>query len=315
MNERDREQEEIEATAATNGDSATEADSAPADTSPLAPLAAEPDTHLHARTRPSQADAKRLQVVRRTHLGHERSRMEDACFALIAYDGGYDPLPPFGVFVVADGMGGHFDGHRASQLAARTVARHLVQHVYEPLLAGDAANRRPLREVMEEAVERANEALYSPDPDHETGTTLTAALLLGSRLFVGHVGDSRAYLWRGDEERLQRLTEDHTVVNALQNAGQLTPEEAATHPDRNLLYRALMGDPIEACDVFTLSLPDTGILLLCSDGLWGLVPDDELQATLALDIPLEEKGDRLVAAALDAGGHDNVCAVLVDFSL
>lgn len=256
-----------------------------------------------------------LYVVQRSHLGAVRERNEDACFTFASESGGDAPFPPVGLFIVADGMGGHLDGHRASNLVSRIVASHILERLYLPLLRGDdPASRPPVQEVMESAVNLANDALYIPDRDKEMGTTLTAALIFGSRLFLVHVGDSRAYLATEGEE-LQSVTTDHSVVQALQDAGQLTAEEAAVHPNRNLLLRALMGEPLEQIDAFTRSLPEEGTLLLCSDGLWGLVSDATIQEILQGEKSLPEKADRLVEKALESGGHDNITVVLVDFKL
>jgi serine/threonine protein phosphatase PrpC len=258
---------------------------------------------------------QRLQMVQRSHIGAVRKRNEDASFTFVSESGGHESLPPFGLFIVADGMGGHYDGHRASQIVSRTLAAHVLDRLYLPLLQGEeGGNRPPVQEVMENGVRLANKALFNPEREDAMGTTLTAALVFGSRLFLVHVGDSRAYLLAKDGE-LQPVTTDHSVVQALRDAGQITAEEAAVHPDRNLLYRALMGETLEQIDTYTQSLPKEGTLILCSDGLWGLVPDERLQQTLGEELSLSEKADRLVDQALEAGGHDNITVILVDFQL
>jgi len=291
----------------------------PAQTAPLEPL---PE---HVRTDPVSAGKggsspavrtdPSIQVAQRTHLGAARQRNEDAVYTFVAQaSGGFEPLPPFGLFIVADGMGGHFDGHKASKIVSRAVAQHVLKTLYFPLLRGDEAiARQPIQEVMEEAVQQGNRALQLPEPDKQMGTTLTAVLLLGNRLFLVHVGDSRAYLF--SEDKLGPVTTDHSFVQALQDAGQLTAEEAAEHPNRNLLYRALIGDELEQVDTFTQALPDSGLILLCSDGLWGLVSESEMAAILIQKITIQEKVDRLVKKALEAGGHDNITVILVDFDL
>lgn len=256
----------------------------------------------------------RLEVASRCDVGAVRKRNEDASFTFVARSGGAEPLPLFGLFIVADGMGGYEEGQRASRVVSRTVAHHILKKLYWPLLReGSSAVQQPVQEVMEEAVSRANEALTPSAADGETGTTLTAALILGGRLFLIHVGDSRAYLLKDGE--LSLITRDHSVVQALQDAGQLSAEEAAVHPNRNLLYRALMGELLEPADVFTRSLPEKGTLLLCSDGLWGMVPDAKIEAILNADLPLQLIADRLLQEALDAGGSDNVTAIVARFEV
>jgi PPM family protein phosphatase len=289
-----------------------------AETAPLEPLPEKPhDVPLHqvaGRAMAPGGTLRSLRAVRASAIGHVRARNEDASVTFVAQSAGYEPVPPFGLFIIADGMGGHFDGHLASQLVSRTVAEHVLRTLYLPLLRGDAGiARRPIQEVMQEAVELANKALYLPDPDKQMGTTLTAALIIGSRVFFVHVGDSRAYLLHGDA--FTQLTTDHTIVQALQDAGQLTAEEAAVHPNRSLLYRALVGEDLEQIDAFSRALPEDGMLLLCSDGLWGLVAGAEIQEVLQDEQTLQAKVDTLIEKALAAGGTDNITAVLVSFEI
>lgn len=255
----------------------------------------------------------RLEVASRCHVGRVRPRNEDSCISFVSQAGGTEPLPLFGLFIVADGMGGHNDGHRASKLVARTVAQHVLERLYYSLLQdGHHGAPQPVQEIMEQAVTLANEALSAPDSGKEMGTTLTAAIILGSRLFLVHVGDSRAYLM--SEADLSLITTDHTFVQALQDAGQLTAEEAAIHPNRNLLYRSLMGEAMqEPVDVFTRSLPSQGVLVLCSDGLWGSVDEQTIASVLDEDIDLQDKAERLLEKALEAGGTDNITVVLAAF--
>lgn len=284
-----------------------------AQTTPLEPLpekpASVPREHVAAKgnNRPTY-----LRAARRSSVGPVRPRNEDACLTLVAQSDGNEPMPLFGLFLVADGMGGHHDGHIASQLVSRIFVEHIMRTLYLPLLrAEEPMSRRPVQEVMEEAVHLSNKALYRPEQDQAMGTTLTAALIVGSRLFVAHVGDSRAYLLHG--EQLRTLTTDHTLVRALQEAGELTVEEAASHPSRNLLYRALIGEEVEQVDIFSRSLPAEGMLMLCSDGLWGSVREAELQAVLQGAGSLQEKAEKLVERAVAGGSHDNISVVLVDF--
>lgn len=257
-------------------------------------------------------DVPALFCVTRSEVGAVRDRNQDACVAFVSKAGGYDSLPAFGLFVVADGMGGHQNGHLAGRTVSRLVAESVIQQLYLPLLReGREALQQPILDVMEEAAVRANAALRQSEPGKEMGTTLTCALVIEQDLYLLHVGDSRAYLWRGGE--LQLLTTDHSVAKALEEVGQLTAEEAACHPDRNLLYRALMGDDVDV-DAFTVRLPRTGKLMLCSDGLWGSVPQQEISQLLGADMALQEVADRLVEKAMTAGGDDNITVVLVEFS-
>ena len=287
-------------------------------TAPMEPLPDDPlptmSATLSGRSAPDVERESSIDAACYSHVGAVRRRNEDAYFSFTSSAGGFDPLPEFGLFVVADGMGGHFDGHLASRIVSRTVGRHVLEELYRPLLLRNKPSTvRPIQEVMEEAVVRANEAIANPEPDREMGTTLTAALVFGKRLFLAHVGDSRAYL--SQDGQLQLLSTDHSLVQALQDSGQLTAEEAAVHPNRNLLYRALIGEPLEQIETYTQALTGCSRLLLCSDGLWDLVPDKVIQETLESELPLQDKATRLVKEALEGGGHDNITVIVADLCL
>jgi protein phosphatase len=252
-----------------------------------------------------------LEAVQRSEVGLVRRRNEDACLILSSQSDGETPLLPFSLFIVADGMGGHHAGHIASRRAVRVVAAHTLSYILQPLLLErELARQVPVQDILVDAVQAANYEIFSPDPKREGGTTLTAALVLGRRLFLAHVGDSRAYLLH--DGLLEQLTTDHSFVQRLQETGQLSPLEAAMHPQRNVLYRAVgQGGNLEV-DTYTRNLPAEAKLLLCSDGLWGLVPRGVIRDTLLDDATsLAEKNDRLVEAALDAGGVDNITSLLV----
>jgi protein phosphatase len=250
------------------------------------------------------------------HIGNVRERNEDSSFIFTAEFGGQEPLLPAGLYIVADGMGGHHAGHEASKTAAQVAAQHVLERIYLPLLHNGSAMgghpQEPIGEVMIDAVQAANHHIHDNDPKKSSGTTLTAALILGKRLYVAHVGDSRAYIYADGELKL--LTTDHSYVRRLQDAGQLTEEEAAVHPQRNMLYKAVgQGNDLDI-DTFTKTLPKQGKLVLCSDGLWGLVPDESIAEVIDRDIPLPAMTEELVMLARLAGGHDNITAIVVDFN-
>lgn len=274
---------------------------------------------LISRATPSTGDTYEplLRAAQRCHVGAVRPRNEDSCFTFVATTGGKEPLLPFGLFIVADGMGGHFAGDEASKVASRTVAEQVLAHTYMPLLRSDGASspsvQQPVQEVMKRAIQAANIALHSPDPEKDSGTTLTAVLIMGRRLYLAHVGDSRAYILQ--DGQLEQLTTDHSYVQRLQTVGQLTAEEAASHPHRNVLYRAVgQGGELEI-DTYTRSLTRPGKLIVCSDGLWGLAPDGTIQSVLEEHLSLQEMVDKLTAFALQGGGHDNITAVVVEFAV
>ncbi|HSH01373.1 MAG TPA: PP2C family serine/threonine-protein phosphatase [Anaerolineae bacterium] len=270
------------------------------------------ELHQLAALKKETPEEQRLEVAYSCVVGHVRQRNEDSSFVCQCDTGGQSPMRPFGLYIVADGMGGHHDGHEASQKAARTVAHIILDQVYLPLLRDGTPPREPVPDIMTDAVQTANQAIFNPSPEKDSGTTLTAALIFGKRLYIGHVGDSRAYLFRND--KLQQLTDDHSFVQRLIDAGQLTPEEAAVHPQRNLLYRAVgQGGQIDV-DTLTRPLTKTGYILICSDGLWGLMEDEDIAAILGnTNTSSQEKVDQLVTKALDGGGHDNITGILINF--
>jgi protein phosphatase len=253
----------------------------------------------------------------RCESGAERERNEDSCLALTAEFGGHFPLQAMGLYVVADGMGGEREGHVASNAATRAFAEFVLVHLYFPLL-----RRRPepkeadLLDILERGVFAAHEAVYRPTSDSEPGgnggTTLTAGLILGSRLYVAHVGDSRAYLFADDE--LRPLTEDHSLVRRLQETGRLSAEDAQHFQYRHVLLQALGQEGALTADTFAFDLPPRGKLLLCSDGMCGLVAIEEITAILRHPGTAQEVADHLYEAAMAAGGYDNITAVVVDFA-
>ncbi|HEY1479942.1 MAG TPA: Stp1/IreP family PP2C-type Ser/Thr phosphatase [Gaiellales bacterium] len=222
-----------------------------------------------------------------THTGKVRRTNEDS----------YLDDPP--LFVVADGMGGARAGEVASRIAIDTF-REL-----EPVPDEDGEAR--LRRTILESNRRVLERSQSDSTAAGMGSTVTAALLEGDHVVVGHVGDSRAYLLR--DGVLQQLSHDHSLVAELERAGRLTHEEAAVHPQRSVITRALGATPELEVDTRIVRVRDGDVLLLCSDGLSGLVGDDTIAGLIGGDGPLGDAVKRLVRAANDAGGDDNVTAV------
>ena len=248
-------------------------------------------------------------VGKGSHIGKKREHNEDAFFTLECTFEQNGEMMPFGLFIIADGLGGHQAGDVASALATRVVAHSLMRQIYLPFLRDEEkdSSRRPINEALIEALSEANLAVYEAVP--EAGTTLTAALIVGTHAYIGHVGDSRAYLMT--EKGLQQITRDHSHVARLIEVGQVTPEEAMTHPQRNVLYRALgQGGSMEVDTYFQL-LPTGGQLLLCSDGLWGAVPEREMTAIIATAPSPQIACRKLIEAAITHGGDDNITTILI----
>jgi serine/threonine protein phosphatase PrpC len=246
-----------------------------------------------------------------TDVGRVRDHNEDALFVLSGEQEASNAAPPFGLFMLADGMGGHQSGEIASALALRVAASWLLSHVYFPLVdvTDRGADQPSLTDVVREAISQANRVVTRDLPG--SGSTLTCGMILGDRLFVGHVGDSRAYLLRIGQP-VRQLTKDHSLIGRLMEMGQLTEEEAATHPQRNVLYRAIGQGVTLEVDVFTYALEPGDRLLLCSDGLWGMVGDAEIWRLIQEAPTPQQACVQLVDVANAAGGNDNVSVVLVE---
>ncbi len=242
--------------------------------------------------------------------GMERDHNEDAMFLLTGHVDGQESMPDFGLFIVADGMGGHRSGEVASAISIRTVAKHLTSETILNLFNPDGRGEdRSLHEVITSALEDANQSVVNQVPGG--GTTLTALVLLGEQLTIGHVGDSRAYVIDGNGSQV--ITRDHSLVKRLNELGQLTPDEMATHPQRNVLYRAIgQGANLEV-DVVSHPVPHGGYVLLCSDGLWGVISDETIQRIIHTAPTPQSACEELVHAANAAGGPDNITALLISF--
>ena len=258
----------------------------------------------------SPSYARQLQVGHASDVGLVRPHNEDTSLVMESVFEGDQVAETVGLFIVADGMGGHQAGEVASALAARIVASSLMQEVYIPYLRQEThqADQLPLTEALQKAVEAANQAVHVQVPG--SGTTLTCALVINARAYLAHVGDSRAYLYYNQE--LKQITRDHSYVDKLVELGQISVEAAAVHPQRNVLYRAVgQGDQLEI-DIHLLDLPRGSRLLLCSDGLWGMLSDSIIQAVLASARSPQDACQELIAAANEAGGRDNITAVVIE---
>lgn len=223
-----------------------------------------------------------------TDVGRVRSHNEDSILV----------EPP--LFAVADGLGGHEAGEVASSIAIEALVK--------------AAPRRADAKALGRAVRTANRAVIRATREglgrEGMGTTLTAAIVDGARIAIAHVGDSRAYLLRNGH--LERLTEDHSMVADMIRQGTLTEEQSRSHPQRSVITRALGSDPNMVADIFEVEAAVGDRLLLCSDGLTGMLTDEQIGKTLDAYRDSELAVRMLVDAANEAGGHDNTSVVVVD---
>ncbi len=219
-----------------------------------------------------------------------------------------DRLVPFGLFVVADGMGGHDFGQEASHIAIQS----MMQGVLRDIVASDSLNDTIIIDLLVNGVEQANTAICTRCREwgKDMGTTLTAALIVDIKAYIVNVGDSRTYLY-DDANGLTQITRDHSLVANLVMAGAITPEEVYTHPERNKVYRSLGNRDGVEVDWFTRELRRGDSLLLCSDGLWEMVRDPDIRQLLSSGHEPTQVCDMLVHAALRGGGADNVSVIVV----
>ncbi|MBD3918149.1 Stp1/IreP family PP2C-type Ser/Thr phosphatase [Paenibacillus sp. PR3] len=239
-------------------------------------------------------------IANRTDIGRVRQVNEDSLWV--------EQLPSGIVAaVVADGMGGHLAGEVASRMTVDSL---------QATISGAAAGltNEECEALLQTAIKQANEVVYTTASSNEQysnmGTTVIIALVEGERAVIAHVGDSRVY--KANADGLVQLTDDHTLVNELVKSGQITAEEAAVHPRRNVIMRAVGTDPEVSADVSFYTLSPSDILLLCSDGLTDMVSHEQMVETLLTEsLDLDGKAERLVSLALHAGGDDNITVVLL----
>jgi len=166
-----------------------------------------------------------------------------------------------------------------------------------------------IQELMEEGMHSAHQAILQQASGG--GSTLTGLLIVQDQMTIAHIGDSRAYHIDPNGE-IQVLTTDHSLVKRLQDLGQITSDEAAIHPQRNVLYRALgQAEPIDA-EVISSPMPSSGYLMVCSDGLWGVVSDNEMVETITTADSPQEASQKLLEAANTAGGPDNISVIMIE---
>ncbi|MGQ9862885.1 MAG: Stp1/IreP family PP2C-type Ser/Thr phosphatase [Bacteroidia bacterium] len=216
--------------------------------------------------------------------------------------------PQSALFLVCDGMGGHNAGEKAAEIAIHQVYDYFVQHFTEEKFS---------QGFLEDAIQYANHAIFLASQSHPAlhrmGTTLVAAVWLRDHVYYAHIGDSRLYLYR--DHHLQSLTKDHSFVQYLIDQGILTPEEAAFHPHRHAILRAMGLEAFAEIEVAPqpLKVQNGDILLLCTDGLTNMVEELAITHILASPQHVEEKATHLISEANRMGGYDNISVVVVEF--
>lgn len=231
-----------------------------------------------------------------THVGQKRSINQDYIFFSDEPVGNLKNL-----YIVADGMGGHRAGDKASSFAVEEFVEGIKK----------SAKDHPLL-LMRETIEQVNENLYqlaSSTPEYNgMGTTFVAATILDQIIYIMNIGDSRLY---GLSEKIKQITLDHSLVEELVRSGQLTKEEAKNHPQKNVITRALGVDGKIKADFFEVDLSEVESILLCSDGLTNMVNDKTIEYVLKNAKTLEKAVEVLISLANDNGGHDNISVVIV----
>jgi serine/threonine protein phosphatase PrpC len=266
-------------------------------------------TSPHIAHSPNQSLS--LMVGTRSDPGIKRKHKpnEDSLFAMQGSRTHNSEQQEFGLFVVADGMGGHANGQDASRQAIQTMINYMLPRISSSEPMDDDA----FTNLLGEGVQHANQAVHQRNMEAraDMGTTMTTSLIVGSTAYVANVGDSRTYLYR-EGHGLSRVTNDHSVVASLVEAGIIQPDDIYTHPKRNQIYRSLGEKAIVEVDTFKVDLQPGDILLLCSDGLWDMVRDPKIQQVLA-SYPNDpnKTGQELIKAAWEGGGEDNVSVIVV----
>ena len=254
----------------------------------------------------------RTRMGRHTDVGMVRDLNEDSLLSLEMDRVRCSVAESISLVGVADGMGGHAAGDVASGLAINALGDKMVNLFLAPYLAanGDIEFLRPL-EWLEGAVQTANGAVYAQRKAacSNMGTTLVTAIVIGNTAYIANVGDSRAYLI--SENQINQITTDHSLVERMVALGHINQEEARIHPQRNVIYRTLGDRPEVEVDCFTRPMAPGDRLLLCSDGLSGMVDDQEIWRTVLRSSSPQEACDHLVQVANDHGGHDNISVIVL----
>jgi len=253
----------------------------------------------------------RLQSAFAQSNGIQREYNEDAILTIefsLTYQ---DLIRNAGLYAIADGMGGHLHGEIASKVAVTSLASTLIERLLLPQFNPPTPQpQNSFLNILKESVLIAHQEVLQKATGG--GTTLTCCLIVAKTLTIAHIGDSRAY-YIGENGEIKLYTRDHSLVKRLVELGQISEQEAQNHPQRNVLYRALgQTDPVEV-DVFSLPLPPSGYLLLCSDGLWGVVPENQIVQVIRQSPNVQSACNRLIQLANQAGGPDNISVILVKF--
>lgn len=241
-----------------------------------------------------------METYCQTDVGLKRNNNQDFVYAS---DKEVGPVPS--LFIVADGMGGHAAGDLASRVCVETVVDVI-----------GSGGEKEIIPLFERAIRKANQAVLekaASKPEYAgMGTTLVTAAVAGDTLYVANVGDSRLYLI--DDDRIDQITHDHSLVEEMVRAGRLRRDQMKDHPEKNIITRAVGGEENIEADFFDVGLHEGDIILLCSDGLTNMVEDEQIFRIVKRESTLREAGRKLISAANRAGGRDNISVVLARYS-
>ena len=241
-----------------------------------------------------------MEVGAYSHIGKVRDTNEDAY-----YISDNDDLK---LFIIADGMGGHNAGEVASHIAIDTIKDYIAEKIaLYPMISEDN-----IHNIIQEAIIHANQVIFTKslkEMDYQgMGTTLTVVLIL-PEIYIGHVGDSRAYLYHND--KIRQITQDHSLVGELLRNGSITENEARIHPKRNIITRALGTDHNIMVDLYKIEKNKDDIIILCTDGLSNLVDVEEIKDVIAQCPSIQDGCEHLVSLANERGGYDNTTVVAI----
>ena len=233
-----------------------------------------------------------------TDIGQKRKINEDAMYTS---ENPVGNLP--NLFIVADGMGGHNAGEYASSYAVDVVVNTIRDIMIE---------QEPVP-IFEKAIQRANEQVMQKAAEDESkagmGTTIVATTIVGNRMYVANVGDSRLYIVG---QQIRQITRDHSLVEEMVRLGEVDKEDAKDHPDKNIITRAIGANKNLVIDFFEVELKEFEYVLMCSDGLTNMVEDEEIRSIIMGQRDIAEKAERLIKTANKNGGKDNVTVVVIE---
>ena len=248
-----------------------------------------------------------------TNTGIVRTHNEDSLMRMELFiDGASEGAYPC-LYAIADGLGGHEGGEIASDLALRVLAKSMINSVVLPSLADNSPvlTAEFISQRLAEAVKAANSTVYTQgiSMGYGMGTTLVAAVLIGQTACIANVGDSRVYLLEDNE--LRQVSRDHSLVAEMVEEGKIQPDDIYTHPSRNIVTRCLGTGPAVKADLFTEEFKPGSSLILCSDGLWEMIRDDQIRDILLGAASPQDACDLLVEQANKNGGVDNITVIIL----